>query len=815
MLHHYLKIASRNLSRNRLFSIINTAGLAVGMGVCIIIFQYIHFESSFDRFHTNAEHLYRLTTISSKAGGSNASSYTSYALGPSGKDMIPDIEQFVRIHPQTERMVVSNEQDRVQYQEDNSWYVDSNFFQMFNFPFIEGNPQSALLRKNNIVITEEVARKYFGTVDCVGKELKVNEGQLIGTFIVGGVLEKLPANSHLQFSILLTMDFLLQNEKTYTDYSGTDWHLDNFITYVQVEKSTDAVKVADKFDQVFATHIGDALKEWNVTLKTELQPIVDIHLKSNFVDDIAANNGDTQNIKLFSIIAIFILFMAWANYINLSTVQALGRAKEIGVKKIVGAVRKQLIGQFLAESFIVNFLAALAAIGVASLLLPLLSKIIGQDISLTIIYNLQFIGLFLLVIVTGTLLSGLYSAFVLTSYNPVEVLKSNYIKRRGGINMRKGLIIFQFFVSILLIAGTYLVYQQVLFMKSQDLGLDIEKVLILDGPSRILEEDQSVQHSKFQLFKTLLTKHHTITAVAGSGAIPGKGANATLEFWRPVAHDEYNQNASVVFVDANFFDTYHFEFASGEGFIERDAWIVNDVIINAVAARSFGLGSPENAIGKKMVTDFGGVDTVTITGVVKDFHWRSLKDFHSPYMFVHNQHHNSYYSIKINIVDLQASIAHIQTAYSAVFPDDPFHYYFLDDDFNKQYQADHQFANLFSAFSLLAIFIACLGLFALVSVSALMRAKEMSIRKVLGAGLLKLMVLLVWEYVMLLGIATMIAVPVIFWGRVFLLEKYPYKVETGVDLFILPGVVLFIIAICAVSYQAYMAAKVNPVKSLQ
>ncbi|WP_086540132.1 ABC transporter permease, partial [Algoriphagus antarcticus] len=778
MITHYFKVASRNLAKNKIFSFINILGLAVGMGVFLLIFQYVYFESSYDRFHSNAENIYRLTVTSKRGGDLNSSAYSGFALGPSGKEMIPEIEQFVRIQPQIERMVVSNKQDNLHFQENRSWYVDSNFLQLFDFPLIYGDLRSALITKNNIVITEEIAQKYFGNNNCLGKELQVNEGLLVGNFTVAGVLKELPSNSHLQFDILLPMGFLLENEKTYTESNGWEWA--NFVTYVSIDKNGDPEIVAKKFDQVFATHIGDILEEEKVTLEAGLQPLVDIHLKSEFAGDIAANNGDSQHITFFSIIAIVILLMAWANYINLSTVQALGRAKEIGVKKIIGADRKQLIGQFLMESFLVNFLAAVFSIGIAYLLLPILNKILGQKLSLDVITNLKFLGGFALVIVVGTLLSGLYSAFILSGHKPLNILKSNTIKQRGGLSLRKGLIIFQFFISMLLISGTYLIYRQVLFMKNQDLVLDIEKILVLDGPSRILEKDRLAQESKFQVFKEQVSKHLTISEVSGSSSIPGRGSSATLDMWALDAPDEMGlkQSSSIIFIDDDFFDTYDFELLSGEDFRERGKWIPNDVIINEAAVRAFGLQDPANAIGKRLAADYGSVDTITVSAVVKDFHWSSLKDSYTPYVFVHNQFYNSYYSLKIDISDIQGSMDHIQAAYNSAFPEDPFNYYFLDEDFNRQYQADIQFANLFSAFSILAIIIACLGLFALVSVTAILRAKEVSIRKVLGASVGKLMLLLVREYIFLLGVSAVLAVPAVIWGGKAWLENYAYRVET-------------------------------------
>lgn len=815
MINHYFKIAIRNFRINKVFSLINILGLTIGMSVFLLIFQYVYFEVSYDKFHKNSKNIYRIFTISKSEGGLNQSVYSGFSLGPTSKEMIPEIEQFVRIHPQIERMVVSNSREEIRFQENNSWYVDSEFLILFDFPLLYGDNETALKNKNSIVISEQTALKYFGSINCLGKELQVNEGFLNGTFYVSGVLKEIPDNSHLQFDILLPIEFLLENELTYIE--GNGWDYDNFITYVSIEKNSNPILVSEKFNQVFSIHLGDYLKESNMTLEAQLQPMVDIHLRSKFSRDIPENNGNAENITFFSIIAILILCMAWANYINLSTVQAMKRAKEIGVKKIIGASKKQLVFQFLLESFIINLLAAILSVGLSFLLLPVLNKIVGQEISLTILMNLKFLLFFLFVSILGALLSGFYSAFILSSYKPINIINSNTVKQRSGISLRKGLIIFQFFISILLISGTYLIYKQLIFMKNQDLGLDIERILILDGPSRILEQEISLRQSKFQVFKEQVLTNSSISQVTGSGSIPGRGSNATLNMWSLDTPDEIgiDKSVEVVFVDSDFFETYDLKLISGQSFKERPSWVPNDVIINEDAVKAFGFGDSESAIGKRIAADFGGVDTITVTGVLKDFHWNSLKNSFTPFVLVHNQSYNSYYSLKIDMREVQSILADVEENFMAAFPDDPFNYYFLDEDYNRQYKAEVQFANLFSSFSVLALMIACLGLFALVSVSSILRAKEISIRKVLGANVGKLMVLLIGQYILFLVLSTALAIPVIFWGGRAWMQNFPNRTNIGIDVFVIPCFILFFIAFITVSYQTFMTANKNPIDSIK
>ena len=814
MFIHYFKTAIRNLFRNKVYSLINLLGLAIGMGVCLLIYQYINFELSYDQFHENAQNIYRLTVTGIRDGKEfQSTAYTSYAVGVKGKEMIPEIEDFVRIHPQIDPLVVSNKEKNEHYQEINCWYVDSNFLQMFNFPIKYGNGELALSGKYNVVITEQMALKYFGDTNPLGKELQVSGGKLSGNFMVTGVLKTLPMNSHLQFDFLFPMEFLLENERTYSEGSGWDWY--NFVTYVLVNKTAVLDKVTAKFEQVFTTHIGDNSAKSNDVLKTRLQSMLDIHLKSDYSEDFGANNGDIQNIRLFSIIAIFILLMAWVNYINLSSVSAMRRAKEVGVRKSIGAVRKQLVVQFMIESSLINVIAAILSIFVAYLMLPALNNIIGRELELSVLHNQRFWLWFFLVIIFGTLFSGLYPAFVLSSSKPISVLKSIKVGQKGGLNLRRGLIVFQFLISVLLISGTYLIYSQVIFMKNQDLGIDMEKILVLKGPSTILEIDRSLQESKFQFFKDKVVSHHSISAVSGSGSVPGKGSNGTTSMWKLGAPIGSSRRGNIVFVDFDFNNTYSLEFLAGRPFTQDMLLKGNEVIINEEAVRTFGLGNPENALQEELVIDWGDTDTARVIGVVKDFHWHSLRDAHFPNLFVLSQFYNLYFSLKMDLSNIQESIDHIQSSYKLAFPNDPFDYFFLDDNFNSQYRSDIQFRNLFTYFSILAIFISCLGLHALVSFSTTLRVKEIGIRKVFGANVGSLMAMLSREYIVLLSIAMMLAFPVIIlWGRAWL-NHYAFRIDIGIDLYLTPPLVLMVITFLTVAYRTYTSARINPVKSLK
>ncbi|MEM9830676.1 MAG: ABC transporter permease [Bacteroidota bacterium] len=816
MFRHYFNISTRVLLRHKFYSAINILGLAVGMGVALLICQYIHFELSYDQFHTDVDNIYRLTqeTVRNREN-QGAGVYTTYGLGPSGKENIPEVSDFVRIRTQAEGPIVINPETQTRSLEDEIWYVDSSFLQLFNFSLIYGDQSTALNKKHSIVITEQKARKYFGDTDPVGKDLRVSLGGLSGDYIVTGVLKTLPANSHLQFDFLIPLTFVLENYRFYSENDSEGWGLADFVTYVKLHENGDINEVSEKLSQLMATHaIGDA-EGASTDWKIGLQPITNIHLKSNFLRDIASHPGDIQNVQFFAIVGLFILLMAWINYINLSTARAMHRAKEVGVRKTIGAVRNQLVGQFMTESIIINVIAASLSIGVAFSVLPMLNNILGREMSFTVFQTIEFWWTFSLAILVGSLLSGLYPAFVLSSFNPLIVLKSSTGTPKRGFNLRRGLIAFQFLISLLLISGAYLVYQQITFMKDQDLGIDMEKILILNGPRvflETLEESGLTEESRQEVFRNKLLTHHSITSFSLASSIPSEGYFYTESFRKAGTSEDTDQNASYVLVDSAFAHTYDLEFLSKATSYEKKKYPNQPAIVNEETVKAFSLGSAEEALHQILINNWG--DSLEIVGVVKNIHWSSLKNAYTPTLFIF-ANYGGYFSIRMNLSDIQVSIAHIKSAYHEVFPDDPFNYFFLDDAFNQQYQADIQFRNLFSSFSILAIFIACLGLFALVSYSATLRIKEIGIRKVLGSSISNLMLLLSREYLILLAIAVVLAIPATIIGGRAWLENYAYKTEIGLDLLLIPGLILLFISVLTVSYRTYAAAKTNPAESLK
>jgi len=793
--------------------LINILGLAVGMGVCLLIYQYVHFESSYDQFHPNAQNTYRLTQTTFRNGENLGEGvFTTFGLGPQGKETVPEIRDFVRVHDLEIDLVVSNPGKNEPHLEENLWFVDSTFLSLFDFPLKYGDQESAFQEKYSMVITEEIAIKYFGDSNPIGQAIKVSGGVLSGDFKVTGVLNSLPANSHLQFDFLLPLPHILENYGQYKSDEGWDW--DNFVTYVTLNEGADLSEVGRKLDELIVANVPENLAESNEKWRVGSQPLADIHLKSDYPRELARNNGDIQNIYFFSIIAVFILLMAWVNYINLTTAQSLTRAKEVGVRKSIGAMKKQLISQFMMESALINFLAGLLSIVIAILLLPVLNQIIGKEIEFTIAGNLGFWVSFLGIIILGSLLSSLYPAIILSSFRPVGIFKAVNFNQSGNFNLKKTLIVFQFIISSLLISGTYLVYQQITFMKDKDLGIDMEEILVVSGPRVILEslrEKGETLGPSYGALKNLLTSHHTISSMTATSTVPSKGYEYRADAHRSDRAEDSKQAANLVLADSDFTRTFGFEFLAKSEIPETaSSWTYT--FINEAALEAFAFSSPEEALGAEL--EFLSYQ-VKILGVVKDVHWSSLKEASEPTLFILEEEYGAYFSIQMNLDNIPATLAHIENSYKTVFPDDPFEYFFLDDSFNRQYQSDLQFQNLFLAFSALAVFIACLGLFALVSFSANLKVKEIGVRKVLGASMGNLMLLLSREYLVLLGIAVVLAIPMVVFGANSWLENYAYRIDIGLEMVLIPALILFIIALLTVSYRTFVASKANPVNSLR
>lgn len=805
MLKNFLVLAFRNLLKRRLFSFINIFGLALGLAACLVILKYDDFETSFDNFHQHTADLFRMDRSIYQQGQLTASRVTStYALGPTMQSQLPEIKRFVRYHPMYGGVVMSTLSPSGQllsFREQNTPMVDSTFFRAFTFQSVEGDLTTSLDQPSNIVLTRAMAKKYFGDADPIGKSIKLSGGWCDGDYTVSAVMEDVPPNSHFQFDALLPLHNIFNSDQ-YQHDSGWGWN--NFITYVELNPNASRTKLLEKLPDFSKKNIDIHDNDLQSKTVLDLQPIRDIHLHPGLLGD-----GETisrSTIYFFGLIALFILFIAWINYINLSTARAMERAHEVGIKKAIGALRSQLVRQFYLESFLVNFVGILLALGIAVELLPVLGSIIGKNLTFDFSDMRLWFTLGAL-LVFGTLVAGTYPALVLSSFRITEVLKGK--RENRGFPLRKSLVVFQFAASLVLIAGTFLVYRQIAYMESHDKGLQMDQMLVVSGPSTI---DYRQARQKLTIFKDEVSKLAGVENVATSGAIPGGGYNWGTYIYRSGAEENSARNGDIVWVDPDFIKTYHIQLIAGHNFNPSIKSDMQSVIINQACLQAFGLGTAEEALNESVVM---GGDTVRILGVAKDFNWNSLQSEMVPFLLRADTVSTAKVSIHLAGGIHPETINKIGDLYKDLIPGEPFDYYFLDDFFNEQYRSEQSFGKIFGIFAILAIVIACLGLWGLASFSTAQRLREIGVRKVLGASTGGLVYLLLRQFLNLVLIASVIAIPLIWFGANSWLSGFAYRVGMRWDLFVIPVIILALIALVTVSVQVLKGATSNPARVLR
>jgi len=688
-------------------------------------------------------------------------------------------------------------------------FVDSTFLDAFTYTAIKGDLSTALDRPNTVVITKKIAEKYFAKdEDPLGKMLQISGGWRDGEYEVTAIIEDAPQNSHFKFDFLLPLHNLLLNDQ-YTKDDKDGWGWNNFVTYVQLNEGVSLQTLNEKTPAFIEKYRGENLAKSNSKNVLNFQPIRDIHLTPGYANEPSATTS-SSTIYFFIVISIFIMAIAWVNYINLSTARALERSREVGIKKAIGAYRTQLISQFAFEAVLVNFVGVLLATIMALGLLPVLGEIVGKDLAFDF-SNYRFWMILTGLFVIGSLISGSYPAFVLSSFNTTDILKGTPGKMSGGFSLRKGLVVFQFVSSLMLIAGTFAVYRQVVFMRDQDKGLTMDQMLIIDGPS-VFERSTIVQ--QLVSLKNNLKTIPGVDNVTTSGAIPGGGYNWGTMIRKDKTSQEENKRGSIVWVDPDFIDTYDITLIAGKNFNLGNKTEMNSVLINEAAVTAFGLGTPETALHERIIL---GSDTTEVLGVLKNYHWNSLKSEHSPWLLKADTISRRNFSIHLSgkQADVPEKISQVEAKFKETFPGNPFNYYFLDDFFDRQYKDEQQFAKIFSMFAGLAMVIACLGLWGLASFTMTQKLKEIGIRKVLGASVSSIMSLLSWEFFKLVLIASLIAIPLAWYSIDVWLGGFAFRIGLQWDLFAVPVLILTIIALGTVSLQILRSANINPAKILR
>jgi putative ABC transport system permease protein len=794
MLTNYLKIAIRNLLRQKVYAVINVFGLAIGLLCCLIILLYVQDELSYDRFHEKADRIYRMVLDLGMPTGTNELASTPSALTPALLQDFPEIEQAVRFYKYFGGASVSHGDKR--FQEDSFFFADAAVFDMFTYRFLAGDAKTALQAPFSIVLTESAAQKYFGSANPLGQQLTVNDTL---QFRVTGVMEDVPAQSHFRF------DFLASFTSWEAMLPGlvNTWAPHMYYTYVLLKPGIPPTELEQKLPAFVDRHTN--LSEgWSFTFL--LQPLQDIHLQSHRQGELQANGSQAQ-VYIFLAIAVFVLLLACINFMNLATARSADRAREIGMRKVLGANRSQLIRQFLAESIILSFLSLIVAFVLGEFVLPRFNVIAGKTLALDVYGNWSWMaGLIALIFLVGVL-AGSYPAFYLSGFgleggSPKSASRSAYL-------LRKVLVVFQFTISIILISGTGIVNDQLNFMRNQKLGFAPEQILVVPVPS-IPERAQKVE-----TLEASLLQHTAILNATASNSVPGRGIILYSFHAEGMPEDEW-QTINTLFVDPDFVETYQMEIVAGRDFSgDHTADPTRAFILNEAAVAKLGW-TPQEAIGKQFALRRGGG---RIIGVVKDFHYVSLHQPVEPLAMIPTPVVYSgapmYLSLRVRTEDLANTLAFVESTWRALIPNRTFEYFYLDDDFDRQYRADKRFGEVFLSFAALAIFIACLGLFGLSAFAAEKRTKEIGIRKVLGASVSGIIGLLSKDFVKLVLVANLIAWPIAYFAMNKWLQDFAYRIEISWWVFALAGGLALLIALLTVSFQAIKAALANPVDSLR
>lgn len=803
MLRNYISVAYRSLFKNRVFSFLNIFGLAIGMAAFLFIIHYVRFERSYENFHENADNIYRVTLDLYNGSEYVVTDCETHApLAPMLKAKQPEVVDYVRMFHNDGLQDI--EVDNRRFLDEGIYFADASVFTVFTLHTLQGDPETALVEPYKIALSETAAKKYYGKTDVVGESLKLSNH----IYQVTAVFEDLPSNTHLKYIALLSHATL---PKMFSWYNDTDnWGGNNEYTYLQMAPGTDVTK----FNKTLAD-LSVALKDKIDDDRFVAEPIKDIHLFSNksFEPEL---NGSARVVYVMLIIAIFIIVIAWVNYVNLSTARAIERAREVGIRKVMGSVRMQLVLQFLAESFIINILAAIITFLIFQTGLPFFRYLTGQPLPFDFTSDVIFWYIFIGLIVTGSLLSGLYPAFVLSSFQPSAVLKGKFRTSLHGQQLRKALVVFQFAATVILMAGMCAVYLQINYMRNYDLGLSLDQTLVVRA-----NHDQvvdSIARINQHAFKNELLQNANVQKVGLSGTVPGLSLHelGTTSNIKRVGQEEAggSYNYYHVTIDADFIPAMDMKFIAGRNFVAGEPNL-DQVIINEEAVARLGFASPEEAVGSKITfqTRWPGVPA-TIIGVLKKYYQQSPKEQQIPMLFRYYEGAD-YFSVKLSAKDMHKAVADVKAVWDKVYPNTVFHYFFLDDVYNQQYLADMRFGQVIATFSILAIVIACLGLFGLSAFTIVQRTREIGIRKVLGASVLQIVHLLSKDFVKVVLIAAIVALPVAYIGIEQWLSGYAVRISLSVWLFILPVVIILVIALCTVSFQTIKTALSNPSNALK
>ncbi|NDK56706.1 ABC transporter permease [Pontibacter fetidus] len=797
MLQNYFKVALRNLYRNKVYSAINIAGLALGVASCILIFLYVQDELSYDSQFSDADRIVRVAGEIEHDGQTNKFALSAPTLAPFLLKDYPELEHVTQLLPANKQTIWYKDRS---FNEDKLLFADSAFFEVFDYKFLAGNPATALDQPRTIVVSEQMAQKYFGSPDkALGEVLKFSRD----SYRVTGVFTD-EGNSHIQANAFLARStFDTQQQDVLTD--NNHWFMLSRYTYVLLRDEAQIAPFQEKLKTFAATHITPWLKENDLqaSVKFVLQPLRSIHFNTEYTEDISTP-GNISYIYIFSVVAVFLLLIASINYMNLATARSAKRAREVGLRKVVGAYRSQIIGQFIGESLLITLLAVILALALAQILVPTFNSLTDKQFNSNFFLQKEVIVVLLAIILFIGAVAGSYPAIFLSRFKPVDVLKADKAPRGGNAALRRSLVVIQFTISLILIIGTLVVFSQMRFLKNRDLGFNKEQVLIIDIPT-----GDSTLVNQLPSIKQELLRNPNIEHVSNSLNIPA-GDLSTILVYAEKDGGTLQNAMNAMFVDYDFVDVMGIDLKEGRNFSkEFKTDLKGGLIVNEAAVKKMQWKNP---IGKRIqMADWDA----KVIGVVKDFHVKSLHSKVEPLILALTPESSGYLLVRMKPQDMPATIAFVQEKWQAFDTKHPMEYFFMDEYFDKQYRAEEKMLTVFGYFAGLTIFIACLGLFGLASFTAQQRTKEIGIRKVLGSSTTSIVLLLSRDFAVLVMVAILIAIPIAWYGMDKWLQDFAYRTNLSWWIFAVAGLAAMSIALLTVSFQAIKAAMLDPIKAIR
>lgn len=801
-MNQHFNNAFRNLTNSKFYSLLTASGLSIGMAASILLFFFANFELSYDQLSPHSSNIYRVYNETYNDGRLEVKDANSHsAIGPALKESLQEVIDYTRIYTMANRALVAKIDADV-FPMNKAYVVDPGFLRMF--PFEKVSEGGELNKPYDVVMTAACAVRYFGTTQASGKTFEIAGGGMEGIYTVTGVLEDLPVNTHFDFDVLIS--YATRYSKGHQDNWDNYWDYN----YIQIRADAEVEKVSQYLLEAGKKNLSSP------SMVLKMQPLHDIHLKSDLTYELAPNS-DIRIVKAVLIIAIAILIVAWINYINLTTARAFTRAKEVGIKKILGAGRLHLLKQFLAESIILNFIALLLALAIIQVSWPLFQNLVEKEITFNISHQGNALIIFA-VFILSVISSGVYPALFLSSFHPAQSMKGVLKSGKRGILIRKSLVVLQFMVSAVMIAASYVVYQQVIHMLRVPLGISIDQTIVIQAPVSSNRQD-TLFLNQMEYFRNELLSIPGVESVSSSSVIPGQNLNSIAGssdgMWREGDSSEDRITYYFYNIDKNFFHDYEVRLLAGQHFIQQTNRR-NEIIINRSALQAFGFAEPEDALHQHIVYGPQRQYRIEIIGVVDNFHIQSLKERPSPTLYYYRPiTENPLISVKLSSDNKQALIQQIATHWKHTFQHEPFEYNFPDQKFKEQYHQEQRFGLLFLVFASIAVFIACLGLFGLVSFATFQRIKEIGIRKVLGAQAVQIILMLSKDFIRLIVVAAVIAAPVIWWGSIQWLAGYAYRVDMNLLMLLIPFVLIICVAMITILLTTVRAANRNPVESIR